>query len=205
MSSTSARGSSIAAKWPPEGMRVQRCTLNARSAQRRGGLASSPGKIAQPVGTSTRDRAGELAGVHRLVVEAARGVRRLRNPVEHDVGEQLILRKAPLDVAAAIAPGAELFDDPRGEAGGRVVEGVGERLRLRPLNALVAGFLLHERAQRMRSASSSSLTPSSGGSRDLRKRDHHAQMDADRCAAWRAPRYVVTIAPQSPPCAAKRS
>src|SRR5689334_8693775 len=54
MSSTSAAGSSIAAKWPPAGIRVHCCTLKTRSAHFLGGLISSFGKIAQPVGTSTR-------------------------------------------------------------------------------------------------------------------------------------------------------
>src|SRR5213078_2249998 len=57
-SSTSARGSSMAAKWPPRSMRVQRCTLKTRSAQARGGLMISRGKMAQPVGTSTRSPLG---------------------------------------------------------------------------------------------------------------------------------------------------
>src|SRR5258705_1073348 len=60
-SSTSAFGSSIAAKWPPFGIMVQRCTLKARSAHTRGGLISSFGKMAQPVGTSTRSFGGNAS------------------------------------------------------------------------------------------------------------------------------------------------
>src|SRR5438270_13922759 len=40
----------------------------------------------------------------------------------------------------AIAPGAELLDDPCGESGGGIIEAVGERLRLGALNPLIAAF-----------------------------------------------------------------
>src|SRR5256885_15211910 len=69
----------------------------------------------------------ELVGVDRLVIEAARRVRGLGDPVEHDGGEQLVLREAALDLPVAVAPGAALLDDPRGEAGGRGVWSVGRR------------------------------------------------------------------------------
>src|SRR5262249_13622317 len=83
----------------------------------------------------------ELPGVHHLVVEPRRRRRRLRHPVEHHVGEQLVLREAPLDVAVAVAPRAELLDDPGAEPGWGVVQRVAERLRLRALDALVARLL----------------------------------------------------------------
>src|SRR5271170_1423199 len=51
-----------------------------------------------------------------FIVEAAGGVYRLSDPVDHDVGEQLILAEALFDVAAAIRPGAEFLDDPRGQS-----------------------------------------------------------------------------------------
>src|SRR5579864_5756798 len=83
----------------------------------------------------------------RLVIEARRRVNRLRDPIDHHVGQQLILGEAALDVAAAIAPGAELLDDPSGKTGRRIVEAVGERLRLGALNPLVAGFIAPEALQ----------------------------------------------------------
>src|SRR5277367_3919793 len=78
--------------------------------------------------------------VPRLVVQARRGIYRLRDPVDHDVGQDLIAREALLDVAVTIAPGAELLDDPREQPGRGIVESVGERLRLGALNPLVAGL-----------------------------------------------------------------
>ena len=60
--------------------------------------------------------------------------------------EQLVLGEAALDVAVAVAPRPELLDDPRGEAGGRVLERVAERLRLGALDLLVAGALLRWRS-----------------------------------------------------------
>src|SRR5439155_16882031 len=96
-----------------------------------------------------QDLFGELgvAGRHRYGFERpgampARVVRpegradRAREPVERDVGEKIVARDA------AIAPGAELLRDPRGEPGGRIGEPIGERLRLRALDRLVAGLLL---------------------------------------------------------------
>ena len=50
ISSTSRSGSSSAAKWPPEGMGVQRFTLKTRSTHSLGGRRISPGKDAIPVG-----------------------------------------------------------------------------------------------------------------------------------------------------------
>jgi AraC-like DNA-binding protein len=52
ISSTSNSGSSIAPKWPPLGIGVQRWTLKKRSAHSRGGWEISFGKIANPAGTS---------------------------------------------------------------------------------------------------------------------------------------------------------
>ena len=46
-----------------------------------------------------------------------------------------------VDVAVVVRPGAELLADPRREPGGRIGEPVGERLRLRALDPLVAGLL----------------------------------------------------------------
>src|SRR5690606_19840989 len=92
-------------------------------------------------------RRPEAAGLHRLVVEPRGRRDRPGDPVDHHVGEELILREAALDVAVAVAPGAELLDDPRGEPGGRVVEAVAERLRLGALDLLIAGLVGLERAE----------------------------------------------------------
>src|SRR5205823_14582370 len=46
-----------------------------------------------------------------------------------DVGEDLVLGEAPLDVAVAVAPGPELLDDPRREPGWGVGEPEGGGLR----------------------------------------------------------------------------
>ena len=114
------------------------------------------------------------------------------------------LRERALDVAVAVAPGAELLDDPGREPRRRVVEPVGQRLRLRALDALVAGLprsgtaaacargrLLLRRARR-----ASGFAPVGG------ERDHHVQVDAGAVRRVEARRSTcVTIAPQSPPCA----
>src|SRR5438105_11072323 len=64
-----------------------------------------------------------------------------RHPVEHDVGQEHVLGEAPLDVAAAVAPGPKLFHDPGRQADRRVREPVGEGLGPRALNPLVARLL----------------------------------------------------------------
>ena len=63
------------------------------------------------------------------------------DPVEHHVRQQRVLVEASLDVSVAIAPRAELLDDPRGEPHRRVGQPVRQRLRLRALDRLVAGLL----------------------------------------------------------------
>ena len=50
-------------------------------------------------------------------------------PVKRDVGKDLVLGEAALDVAVAVAPRAQLLDDPGGNSGG----GVGETDRGRLL------------------------------------------------------------------------
>src|SRR5260370_42470235 len=52
MSSASSSGSSSAAKCPPRGISVQRCTRKVRSAHSRGGTPMSLGKMATPAGHS---------------------------------------------------------------------------------------------------------------------------------------------------------
>src|SRR5262249_57525309 len=82
-----------------------------------------------------RPRLGETVGIERRADRAG-------EPVETNIREHLIARQRPLDVAVAIRPGAEFLDDPGGEAGGRVVEGEAQRVRLRALNPLIAGLFV---------------------------------------------------------------
>jgi hypothetical protein len=95
-----------------------------------------------------RDAAGNLdaAGVlvhrdlRRVVVETERRADRLRQPVDHDVRQQFILGEAAFDVAVAVAPGPKLFDDPRRQSDRRVVQRVGQGLRLRTLHQRVGAL-----------------------------------------------------------------
>src|SRR5450755_4966463 len=70
------------------------------------------------------DPAGVLRGRDRGVraVHAHRRANRPREPVDRDVREDLVLREAPLNVAAAVAPRPELLDDPRSKPGWRIGE-----------------------------------------------------------------------------------
>src|SRR5258708_23194735 len=77
-----------------------------------------------------------------LVVETGGGVDRLRDPVDHDVGEQFVFTEGSLNVALAIAPGAELFDDPACQACGRVIESIGKRLGACALDTAIRSFVL---------------------------------------------------------------
>src|SRR5438094_149985 len=91
------------------------------------------------LGVETReqvDPAGVLRGRDRGVraVHAHRRADRPGEPVEHDVGEDLVLREAPLDVAVAVAPRPELLDDPRGQPGGRIGEPERGGLGFRPVH-----------------------------------------------------------------------
>ena len=79
--------------------------------------------------------------VSGLVVEPGRRGRRLRHPVDHDVGQQLVPRKDRFRVAVAVAPGPELLDDPRRLPRGRVVESVAQGLGLRSLDLRVSVLL----------------------------------------------------------------
>src|SRR5437867_3641645 len=101
---------------------------------------------------STRPQVGRMraqpwSSVYRSG-QTTGGVRGVGDPVEHDVGEELILGKPTFHVPVAVAPGTELLDDPGGQAGGRVVQAVGQRLRLRPLDTLVPGLLLEKLLRR---------------------------------------------------------
>src|SRR5262245_19759919 len=85
--------------------------------------------------------------VHPRVIWPERRTNRAGEPIKADIREQSIPRDHALDIAAAIRPGAELLDDPRGEAGRRVGQRKGERLRPRPLDPLISGFLLEPRRE----------------------------------------------------------
>src|ERR1700730_3470924 len=75
------------------------------------------------------------------VIGPKRRADRAGEPIKTDIREQSVASECGFDIAAAIRPGAELLDDPRGQARGRVAERKGERLRLGALNPLVAGFV----------------------------------------------------------------
>src|SRR5262245_11050638 len=77
-----------------------------------------------------------------LVVQAGGRVNGLRNPINHHIGEELILRIRASEVTATIAPGAELLGNPGAEPNWRVIEAVSQSLGLGSLNTLIAGFLL---------------------------------------------------------------
>ena len=98
---------------------VQRVRLKRASTQR-AGTADLPGKDAQAVGTSSAGGCGAPAPL-ALVVKAHGRRDRLRHPVDHHVGQQLVLREPRLGVAVAVAPGAELLHDPGGQPRRRVV------------------------------------------------------------------------------------
>src|SRR5215475_8183911 len=70
------------------------------------------------------------AAVLALPVETRRGGDRLRHPVQHHVRDQMVARVAVLRVAAAVAPGAKLLNDPGEEPGRRVIECHSQRLGL---------------------------------------------------------------------------
>src|SRR5262249_27438266 len=76
--------------------------------------------------------------VAAVVVEEERGVDRAGHPVEGDDRQELVLCEAALDIAVAVAPGAELVDNPRCQSGRRVVEAEGEGLRVAALLVGVA-------------------------------------------------------------------
>jgi hypothetical protein len=79
--------------------------------------------------------------VHARVVRPERGADRAGEPVEADIGEQPITSDHALDIAAAVGPGAELLDDPRGEARRRIGQRESQGLRPCPLDPLIPGLL----------------------------------------------------------------
>src|SRR5437763_14750379 len=76
-----------------------------------------------------------------LIIEPERAIDRLRHPVQHNVREQGIFTYPTLDITVTVCPGIKLFDNPGGQPGWGVVQGVCQRLRPGALNPLVASFL----------------------------------------------------------------
>ena len=62
-------------------------------------------------------------------------------PIEADVGEQVIALENAFHLATTIAPGAELFHYPGGETGWRITEAESQGLRAGSLYPLIAGLL----------------------------------------------------------------
>ena len=145
MSSTSSSGSSRAAKWPPFG--ITRVAAQIEGAldpflgRRRGEIGGEGGERrrrlhAPAVGQGARLLLGDAA------IEPGRRARGAGQPIDHDVVEQQIHREAVERIAAAVAPVAELLDDPGGQPDRRIGERDAQRLRPRRLDALVGGLLV---------------------------------------------------------------
>src|SRR5262249_1963209 len=105
-------------------------------ARRHGRLLGEPGDPARRLNALALLEAQRAAAA--LIVEARRRTDRLRDPIDRDIGQQVVLREPPLAIAVAIAPGAKLFDAPGGQSHRRVVQAVGQRLRPGPLDLAVA-------------------------------------------------------------------
>ncbi len=108
----------------------------ARARPTTAGSGGSPsGTAPRPVGTVDPPPVARLLTVGQpgLAVQARRRRDRARHPIQRHVGEQLVARERVLGIAVAVAPRAELLDDPREQSGGGVVEPDAERLGLGPL------------------------------------------------------------------------
>lgn len=77
------------------------------------------------VGSSMR-LPGILPNMHGLIVETARRVIGLSGPIDGQVGQQHVFRKSFLQVAIAVAPGSEFFDNPRSQPGRRIIKPIRE-------------------------------------------------------------------------------
>src|SRR6266567_4643195 len=86
------------------------------------------------------NRLWRLGIVAAVVVEEEGGVDRAGYPVEGGDRQELVLGEAALDVAVAVAPGAELVDNPGRQASRRIVQAVGQSLRVGALLVRVAAF-----------------------------------------------------------------
>ena len=103
----------------------------------------------------------------------------LRHPVEGDVGQQLVLGEHRLGIAVAVAPGAELLDDPRRQRHRRVVERDADGLRLGALDLLVAGLFGSERSGGSSAARSRPpISPASGSAPAGAGAGAHVQVQA---------------------------
>ena len=72
-----------------------------------------------------------------VVIQVGGSIESLGGPVDGDVGEELILGVAALDISVAVTPFAVSLNDPRGEPRRRVIQCVGEGLGLGPLHVEV--------------------------------------------------------------------
>ena len=141
--------------------------------------------------------------VHPGVIRPERRADRAGEPIEADIGQQLVLREHRSDVAAAIGPGAELLDDPGGQAGRRVRQAEGEGLRPRALDPLVARS---PPSARWRVRPGKRRSPRALGRRASGVAPHREQVevDADQLVGMGEPSRDAMNPPQSPPCAPKR-
>src|SRR2546425_9944648 len=76
-----------------------------------------------------------------LVIHAHRGIDRLAHPIDHDVGEQLVFAETLFHVALAVAPRTELLNYPAGQPDGRVIQPVGQGLRLGRMHHRISALL----------------------------------------------------------------
>jgi hypothetical protein len=73
-----------------------------------------------------------------LVVQPGRRVDGLRDPVDGDGGEQLVLDEASFHLPTAVAPGPPFLDNPGGQAGWGVIQSVGQGLGFGALDMGIA-------------------------------------------------------------------
>ena len=114
---------------------------------RRGG-ARRPDDFAWEFRVTGRHRDRSAGRQDRRAVQAGiigpeRRSDRPGKPIERYVGEHAVPADRALDVASAIRPSAKLLHDPRRQAGRRIGETEGERLRARALDPLITGFFAH--------------------------------------------------------------
>ena len=141
MSSASNCGCSHAAKWPPRGKLDQCTTFSARSAQLRGGMGNSFGRWTMPQGGLILSTSLQVKGMFaRFAVEANRGMSGAGEPVQHDIGDHLILRERFVRLRTTVAPAAKLLDVPGRQAGGGVRERIAQGQWLRSLYREVRAF-----------------------------------------------------------------
>src|SRR5262249_53252 len=144
-----------------------------------------------------------------LVVVAGRSAKSLRHPVQGDRRQQFVLGETLFHVPVAVAPRAAFFQDPGAQTHRRIVESVGQGLRLWGLQGDVAGLGCEE----MHAA----LVPRlfvrtvERGVKDRRQRrgkgaqrDHEVEVESDQAVGVLCPSWAAMAAPQSPPWAANR-